>query len=427
MLFIRGLNKKRTIASKLLAILACATLAVMSNAALVGINERDWVANIVATDSSWFYKNLDGTYNEDGNGHYPELELTNTRSFQINKVVYVRGTTATINLTLKNYSFWPQACHMQIEGVRLAVPPPYSGGSTTYINLAYTGDNTAVSLPGPFGWTSTSFTVTLPNYVTFGDLQIIWGVTSDQNNKYIGGSGTEWQTWERLYVTLSTPQGIQAVPWTDLLEYSCSWARDDTSATEASQDLTFGLYWDSRWQYTDGDVFYYLADDNEFFLDDDLDYDDGSGDGYDLSGALTNLNGLNMDCKDASGFLSLSMASQGLSNNLYRLFAPNEQELLFKTNPLCGMGSDATDDGNYENYDWGHHQVTNLSSQIYDAAGAQKKDLSAQGYRNPPSAWPENDYWQKPWENGYFLGLVFGYQNSSTPCPVTKFRVVRNI
>ncbi len=228
-------------------------------------------------------------------------------------------------------------------------------------------------------------------------------------------------------MTLSTPQGNQAIPWTDLLEYSCNWARDDTSASDTSQDLTFGLYWDSRWNYTDGDVYYYLADDNEFDSDDDLYYADGSGDGYDLTSAITNFNGVNMDCKDASGFLSLSMASQGLSNNLYRLFAPNELNLLFKTNPLCGMGSDATDDDNYGNYDWGHHQVTNLSSLIYDAAGAQKKDLSAQGYRNPPSAWPENDYWQKPWENGYFLGLVFGYENSSDPCSVTKFRVVRNI
>ncbi len=191
MLLIKGLKEKVPVARKLLAILAFAAFTAVSNAAFVGINERDWVANIVATDSSWFYKNLDGTYNEDGNGHYPTLELTNTRSFQISKVVYVRGTTATINLTLKNYSFFPQACHMQIEGVRLAVPPPYSGGSTSYINLAYSGDNTAVSLPGPFGTVYTSFTVTLPNYVTFGDLQIIWGVTSDLNGLFVGGSGTE--------------------------------------------------------------------------------------------------------------------------------------------------------------------------------------------------------------------------------------------
>lgn len=213
---------------------------------------------------------------------------------------------------------------MQIAGVRLAVPPPYGGGSTSYINLTYTGDDTAVSFPGPFGTSYTSFTVSLPNYVTFGDLQIIWGVTSDQTNQYIGGSETEWQTWERLYVTLSTPQGIQAIPWTDLLEYSCSWARDDTSTSDTSQDLTFGLFRESRWTYTDSEVNYYFADDDEFYSDDDFYYSDGSGDGYDLTSAIVDLDSMEMDCKDASGFLSLSMASQGLSNSLYRLFAPNE-------------------------------------------------------------------------------------------------------
>jgi hypothetical protein len=55
--------------------------------------------------------------------------------------------------------------------------------------------------------------------------------------KYIGTTGDH-----RHYILLAEPQSPMTVPWTDVLDYSCSWAVSRTSTTAAASAITNSLF-----------------------------------------------------------------------------------------------------------------------------------------------------------------------------------------
>lgn len=75
------------------------------------------------------------------------------------------------------------------------------------------------------------------------------------------------------------------------------------------------------------------------------------------------------------------------------------------TNPLCAAGLDATNVANYTAYQFNYHQVV-ISGSLYDAAAAQRYDLSGSTYLNPPWAWGKTGYWHTSDSPSPHLGLV---------------------
>ncbi|MBX3117767.1 MAG: hypothetical protein KF784_01785 [Fimbriimonadaceae bacterium] len=372
--------------------------------------EKDYTNNVTATDRFWFYLNSDGSIQNPltGGGAYPGLEMDGNRAFQITKVVYVRGTDIQVSLKFQNESTVAAVGNLHINAARLIIDLPTNPPTQQLVNLGVPSASAISISPYP-GTTTVNITLTnVPNYVAKGQLQINAVIYSNVGVQHAGEPGARswggpsWQDWETFYYTDATPVGLQSVPWTDLLDYSCLWAYGQTGEANVCHDLTFGLFWSKRWIYDpSGNYFWqdWMYGSNPHVI-------------YNLFDALNSTSTVNMDCRDAAGFNTLCMASLGHSSTPIRLKV--QIYPVFWTNPVCGMGNDASVDYNpisgaptYVEHPFGFHQVTRISNGVYDAAVAQKFDLTGATYRNPPAHWVTAGYWQTQL-GGSSLGLVAG-------------------
>lgn len=72
----------------------------------VFVTQVDYQGNYAATDSDWFYRNLDGSYQNPpvGGGVYPTIEYDSPQSFQSpGRVVYHRGTPIQVRFRFYNH------------------------------------------------------------------------------------------------------------------------------------------------------------------------------------------------------------------------------------------------------------------------------------------------------------------------------------
>lgn len=388
-------------------------------ASTIGLVERNYSGNYSATNRFWFYKNLDGSSRPDGNGQYPDLEWQSGRGENF-PVVLNRNGTATITLKFYNPQFFAQTGTLQINGARLRIPGkvvqtwPSSGSlPPDQLKGLYIAGGGQLSFPAE---DYKSVTVTLsgiPNYVTRGTLEVDAEITG-QAQWTTGG----YAAWEGLYVVTSTPQALQAVPWTDLLDYSCDWAHGEAAPTQVAKKITFGIFWNDK------------GDGNTDFEGDEWIYS-GSGvwfwdpyyNVYDLSKRLGSPSSVNMDCRDVSGFNLLANSAVGVTASCTKLKEPYSTIV---TNEICPMGSNASILAYYDPIEWTFHQIMTVDTLAHDAAAAQWRNLSGGSYRNPPANWPVLGYWQTPYSNPVFIGLVDhpGYESVSTPTSVVVTTVV---
>ncbi len=117
------------------------------------------------------------------------------------------------------------------------------------------------------------------------------------------------------------------------------------------------------------------------------------------------------NCVDVSFTLQLLCQSLGLaasSKQLVLYEMSSDSIVPFLTNPLCPIGSDATDSNNYWQIAFEMHQQVRLGNHVYDAAIGLHYDLSGSVYKEPVFNWWEASYWQT---FGVFphdvLGLVY--------------------
>jgi hypothetical protein len=112
-----------------------------------------------------------------------------------------------------------------------------------------------------------------------------------------------------------------------------------------------------------------------------------------------------MDCKDVAAFITLMHNAVGIpfeattwtsSPSLFQGFG-------FRTQPICGIGSDSTMPWTYVQFDFTHHAVARPvgSNNIVDGSAAQWLHFqTGTGYQNPPVLWPLAGYWQSPSSRG---------------------------
>jgi hypothetical protein len=259
----------------------------------------------------------------------------------------------------------------------------------------------------------------VPNHVALGDLQVqvemtaLFGYPPGENILVLPVQPDGWAPWERVYFVDRSPTGLQQVPWTDLLDFSCDWAFGVTGKSLVRRNITLGLFWAGNWVYDPAGLYFWM----------EPSYQTAYLTKYDLTKAVGITSDVNMDCRDAAGFCGLSIMSLGYDATFLRVFNQDVQEGL-RTNLLCGIGNDASVDVHpitgvptYTQYNFNFHQIA-YASGVFDAAAAHKVDLSGSIYRNTPYGWPLSGYWQTPHQYGYY-GLVFGVpSNETAPAPV---------
>lgn len=405
---------KNTRISKAIAVVFVSILLVCSafaqrggqNIALLLDTNRDFTGNITATDRTWFYLNQNGTPKPAGDGIYPSIEVSDDGipSNDIDKAVYVRGSSITLVVTLKTYTNNPDS----VNGTLSLSDAKFVTSGTEYA-CSISGPAT-VSVPGSGGTQNITLTFTgLPNFVAKGQLKFksFVTLTTPSNGQPTGhiawGTSASSVLWpSTIYLTDQTPTGLQTVPWTDLLDLTCTWAHGYSGLTDVRFRLAFGLYWNgNRWNYSGSGVWFWKF-----------------GGQYDLKGALNSpALGGNMDCRDFSGFYVLAAASQGHAAHLTIL--EGDYSGLpggLKTNHISGSGNDATQFFTYTRTTWNFHQVAVLSG-IVDAAAAHWLTPSGVTYKNPPAGWSLSNYWQVQNVTSYgdFHGLAYGPIASTSP------------
>jgi hypothetical protein len=397
-------------------------------AALVTLIQRDHTGNLYATDRYWFYKNLDGSEQTDdpkpGNGRYNDLEYDASRSWQIDHVVYRRAWTITMRLRFKNLHRNAITANLHFSAFRLKVPPAWDRPNVTFLTLAPPADQ-QFTMAAWGGTADVTIQVTgLPDYVTLGDIQwqgevtAISGYPPGENIwvKTVDPDG--WGQWERVNAVDSDPQNMQSTPWTDLLDYACSWAHGKHGDPDVPTAVTNGMFFGSSWLYDGRGV---------WFWEDPRPSNDWTTT-YQLKRALGDPTSIYMDCRDVSGFNGLAIEALGYTVDYLRIFNISTDDG-FLTNPICGIGGDPSDDDDYSQFPWAYHQITWRNA--YDAAAAQKTDLSGNEYRKPPACWDFSGFWQQANPNPPppFWGLVFGiqYGTPSVVQPSTAMYQIRRI
>jgi hypothetical protein len=218
------------------------------------------------------------------------------------------------------------------------------------------------------------------------------------------------ETWEfnnqqegagKIYVVHAAPKVPMDKPWGRMLDYSCIWARKQTTDPMVAKKICTGLFF--------AGLFYYPGNTATHWM---------SGSAFRLMQFLNASKPAPGNCEDVSTFYMIAVCAVGL--DFYtRVLEPNPPDSTgrFTTQPICPIGSDPTQDGQYNPDVWAWHQTATRTGTVYDPTAAQKEDLSGDGYRNPPINWPLQGYWQTRDSGGNpILGLVADpVQNASAP------------
>jgi|GEM_PF-5353937 len=378
-----------------------------SNPALLLDVQRDYTGNIRATDRMWFYKDANGNNLPNGGGQYPLIEVPENNNLGITstKAVYVRGDDVVVKVKLKTYLGAPDA----VVGTLTVDQAKYvSNGTENSISVSGPG---TVSVPGSGGSQEITLTFSgLPNFVSKGQLKFRYFVTLTQAS---GTNPTGYIAWgqtssaalwpDTLYITDQTPTGLQTVPWTDLLGFSCSWAQGQTGMTNVRNQLAYGIYW-GNWVYSANSPHYTTYVNGSF-----------QNQRFNLKDCLEEISNENMDCQDFSNLFSLSAMGQGHSPAIKRVIIPGGDPA-FKTNKTCPSSLIPTIPSMYSQYVFNFHQIAFLSG-VVDTTSAHWTDSNGSLYQYPPVGWDLLSFWQVPQLN-YFLeyrGLVFGPPNATTP------------
>ncbi|MEQ1933779.1 MAG: hypothetical protein ABL962_07870, partial [Fimbriimonadaceae bacterium] len=198
-----------------------------------------------------------------------------------------------------------------------------------------------------------------------------------------------------LFLVQRAPTAPMSPAWATLLQYPCSWASKDTVDIDIAKEITFGVFWyGPGFAYDSGTATKWLQS-TTFYL-------------KSLLEAFTSP--VEGNCVDTSVMDVVCKNAVGLEYRMRQLTSEDDASL---TNPICLVGSDASQSQNYHelpwnNISWAWHSVAvpngwsfSNSTPIYTACEAHLVDLSNANYKNPPAhhtnhAFTQKDYWQKP-------------------------------
>jgi len=279
-----------------------------------------------------------------------------------NPCAWIKGQT---NRRISTYFYHNQdqgeicSIHVQTTGAG-AYPGTIAETQVNFSSCGSSGNSTLTMTNGQ-----------VPNYVRKFGFDYGWYVTRVngevlQWSIYMGVTGTHY-----YYILLAAPQSPMSVPWTDVLEYSCAWAANQSSESGAVTKITEGAYNDLGNSHS-YNGYQTHASGTTFYLTNFLNDDDA-------------------DCQDMSAVVQIfTQAIGGSSTQVRRI----NGGFYYKAILPIGYGQWGT------GY-WNFHQV-GWKSNIYDAClklnqsnpripvnenidGSYKSDLFNSGYWTPQS------------------------------------------
>jgi hypothetical protein len=331
---------------------------------------------------------------ENGGGQYPAVEWQATRLFQAPAAVYVKGASGTLSITFKNIHSSTVQGTFAINSLELDP----SVGSNISLSPSVSGSTGSLSMAASGGTDTVIINFTAPGSVNCGAIYISYTLTLNDGAIYDQPRTTQGNLTENMYICLSTPIDLQVPAWTDLLAYSCDWARGKSTEADVAGDCTDGVHTFSPWEYEASNTHYLRR----------------SISGYALSAALAPYPET-MDCFDVSIILQIALQGHGIETDLKTLeINPSTPSDSFDTNLLCKMGLDPGNSGNYSSTWFTIHQYTRLGSVVYVASNAQFDSLTGGVYKAAPKGWGFPGFWQT--YDGYlgYWGLTDSYKAQNT-------------
>jgi hypothetical protein len=354
------------------------------------VSKIDYTGNVAATDSAWFYHDIDGNLIAEGGGSFPAVEHDHTRlpHVDVDRIVTLRtATSVQVSFTVYNPNSRSVTAHFKFENALFR----RTTSTQADVSLGGSLDEDNITVPGTGSFTRTITLTGFPTVVCAGDIYAELTVTSPD----CGGILPDTGPLQHIYRVNSQPEPPMETPWTEVLDYSCDFADGKSDSADCTKWCAKGLFnaglflYDastSRWIEMSG------AESGKFKL---------------LAFAGTTTWPAAADCRDVSAFLQLCATSLGCDCTLRQVWtgqASNGVIVPFRTNPIKGIGL-----GSYTNTVWNFHQVLLLDDNVYDACSAQQKLWSdASAYNDVPTGWPQGGYWQSA-NGNTFVGLVDGY------------------
>lgn len=354
-----------------------------------GLGARDYTNNLEATDRFTYPGSLPAVESAMGN---------------VAKVVYVKGQSPSIQLTIENLSGTAIAGTISFHDFRIVL-------SNGLIAMFVPPSSQSVTIPGTVGSVIGTTTITLtlanlPPYIAIGSIrgQVKAEASADiyhSNGTLFLLSGTSIMNQsfpqDIVYVVNSTPVGLQSKPWVDLLDSSCNYAFGESSEESIRRKMTNGMYFSGR-PYFGGGAAYAKTVPGGF--------------AYRLKSALEEPLGA-VNCDDVAVHLALLLQSVGVQAGV-RTYTP-DPATLFRTNTGWLIG--AYNPGTPSVTTFNLHTVTTSGGLVYDACMAHERNLSGQLHYLPAHGWNSSGYWQTPWQ-GQFVGLVSGPASSPSPAAI---------
>lgn len=269
---------------------------------------------------------------------YPSLSRNNPFAYiksQTNRHFYV---------TFEHNQGQGEICSMRVYTTGSGYYPGLVANSA-YVSFPSCGDNTSVEL---------TMTGSVSNSVQSWGFHLNWYVTMinglTQSPYYSMGTTGEHD----YYILLATPQSPMGEPWTDVLDYSCVWAANQSTASNVAHVITEGIYYMGD---TDGDIdydwplrrcIYSLGRDNRIFK---------------LSDFLSDINTLDtvtVNCSDVGNLFNIFSAAVGLSSYSKRIWK-STSPYIFLTELVDPIGSPE-----WATATWGYHQYGWYNSSVDD-------------------------------------------------------------
>jgi hypothetical protein len=330
---------------------------------------------------------------------FPDVERTG-ETFHAPGVVYRRGESIVLRLTFYNPTIRATVGTFRFENPELRLV------NGTVIPLSPSAQSQPITVP-PLGSTTVTATMSsVPDYVAIGRLFADISVDVDDPDGGPGFWHFDPRYMMRIYLVDEEPVWPMNPVWLEVLDDSCRFAWGQSGEPMVSLSQAIVAHFAPTFRYNGGLAPQFWRQENQFFII------------YRLREYLSQRVGGAVpigDCRDVNSYLCYLMNSQGYDYRDARLAAHWFFPRAFRTNLIAGVGWP----GDFYQTDWNFHQVVvNGSSVVFDACAAQYMDLNGQTYGNRgfvPANWPLMDYWQKPFGNPYFLGLVDGF--SDTPLP----------
>lgn len=344
---------------------------------------------------------------------FPTIEYDADSEVAVAAIVYRRGPTIPLRITLRNNSPEPSIGTFTFETAKYVV------GGTEFI-LTPANESFGASI-APNGGTQT-FSISLgdlPDTVRKGTLRFSYRVEVTQ------GSGLPSRTEEiTLYLVDENPVTPMNPVWTEVLDWACGWAMGKAGEYDVSKAIAEGgwggglfLYDPARPpRYTDGFEF------NQGGAIIVINY-------FSLKEFITYHHGNNIGCLDVSHLMDVCYASQGKPYKVLIMGRPpmpsgtSRPFLGFRTHLLRPAGNVG-----FFQYDFGYHQVNvrgGSGDVVFDSTAQQQFDILADASQDVvPAHWSistslsANSYWQFTKSQGsetQWYGLVWGLPTGSSP------------